>query len=83
VVLASLAANLWIDRVRHVSAAHPAATVAAARPAVGPGEPVGAEAPGQLADRDRRLTLLQFREILLRRWLPTGDEAPTPKEAPL
>ncbi len=82
VVVVCLAANFLIGRTRTTppprgDAAAPASSVAAA---TARGE-AGIRPPQAL--EDRRTTLLEAREILLRRWLATGDEAPEPKEAPL
>jgi len=82
VVVACLAANFLLGRARVPPPPRGGATApASGLAAIAAPEAAQARLPD--ASQDRRMTLLESRKILLRRWLEAGDEAPDPKEAPL
>ncbi len=83
VVVVFLAANLLIGQGRHGPASSARLRGDATGLAEHSNEPTEAETRPLGARENRRLTLLESREILLRRWLPAGGEAPTSKEDPL
>ncbi len=83
VVVVVVAANLLIGQGRHAPASSARLRADATGLAEHSSEPAEAETRPAGALENRHLTLLESREILLRRWLPAGGEAPTSKEDPL